>query len=158
MELKIIFEPVAIKAATIKLQFIIGKFIAKNLLPKHSEMNAELMVGQVPKDRPVRQRPTMQRILEPVTIDSSVIIAAELVMTLAIIMVLRRPSLSNITPVATRPRPLQTESKPTSVVATETLKHRESAKSLAIEITVFPTAARQAMQMNAFQNVVLFSI
>ena len=55
MELKIIFEPVAIKAATIKLQFIIGKFIAKNLLPKHSEMNAELMVGQVPKERPVRK-------------------------------------------------------------------------------------------------------
>ena len=78
--------------------------------------------------------------------------------TPAAIMVLRRPKRSKAAPVRMRPKPLQTERIPTSTVAAAEARPTETARSLAMEITAFPPAARKTIIKSAFQKAAVFSI
>ena len=84
--------------------------------------------------------------------------AAHIVTMFAPSMVVRLPYLSNTAPVITLPRPLQTESTPTSVVAAVAAMPTEIARSFAMDITVFPTATRNTRRINAFRKAALLSI
>ena len=107
---------------------------------------------------PVRHRPAIQRGKEPIDTASKVTVAAQMVITLAQIIVLRRPMRSKMAPVRIRPRPLQTDKTPTRETARDSGAFTERAKSLAKLMTELPTAARKEIQIKAIQNESLASI
>ena len=78
--------------------------------------------------------------------------AALMVSIFAQIMVLRRPIESKRAPVRIRPKPLHTESTPTSETANASGAFTDSARSLAKLITELPTAARNEIQIKASQK------
>ena len=94
----------------------------------------------------------IQRVREPMDTEIKVTKAAQMVRTLAQIIVLRLPITSKTAPVKIRPKPLQTESTPTRDTASASGASTERAKSLAKLITELPTAARNDIQINAIQN------
>lgn len=85
----------------------------------------------------------MQKERDDICTASKVTVAAVMVRMAEVIMVIFLPAASKSAPVKTRPKPLQTASTPTMVVARAVVAPTESAKSRAKLITELPTAARQ---------------
>ena len=81
-----------------------------------------------------------------------------MVNTSAYIIVFLQPNLSNIKPQIILPNPLQTDNTPTIVTAKVSASPLAREISFAMDITVFPQAAKNVITSNAFQKEILLSI